>query len=225
MQHQVERFRARSRWLHWAIVLSAFALFVTGIFLYVPEWGVVAQDGWTRLFHRIAAIVFVAAPVLYFLTAPGRALSFIKTIFSWGKSDLKWAKAAPGYYFGGDESKMPPQPEMNTGQKLWSLVALVSAVGFVITGFIMWFFKGDVSPGVFQAAIVIHDVCLIVGGSMTLVHLYLGSIHPRMTESLQSMFSGKVSVEYAKSHYGKWYAEITGEEEAVEETPSSEGEE
>jgi formate dehydrogenase subunit gamma len=39
--------------------------------------------------------------------------------------------------------------------------------------------------------------------------LYLGAIHPRMTESLKSMLKGKVSEEYAKSHHGKWYEEIS----------------
>lgn len=37
----------------------------------------------------------------------------------------------------------------------------------------------------------------------------LGTIHPRMSESLRSMITGKVSEEYAKSHYGKWYEEIS----------------
>ena len=57
----------------------------------------------------------------------------------------------------------------------------------------------------------------IVGGSMALLHLYLGAIHPRMTESLKSMITGKVSAEYAKSHHAKWYSEITEAEEV--ETP------
>jgi cytochrome b subunit of formate dehydrogenase len=30
-----------------------------------------------------------------------------------------------------------------------------------------------------------------------------------MTESLRSMWDGKVSRKYAKSHYGKWYDQIT----------------
>lgn len=223
-EQEIQRFSLGSRWLHWMIVLSSLALLVTGIVLYVPQWGIVAEDGWTRLFHRIIGVVFVAIPLLYLLLTPRSALSWVKKVFTWGKDDFEWLKAAPDYYFGGDKSKMPPQPEMNSGQKLWALVAILCAIGLAITGLIMWFFKGDVSPGVFQACIFLHDLFVIVGGSFTLLHFYLGAIHPRMTESLRSMIGGKVSVEYAKSHHAKWYEEVTRAEEVVEET-LGEGEE
>lgn len=218
MQDEIERFGKGSRWLHWIVVFSSLALLVTGIFLYVHQWGIVAEDGWTRLFHRIMGVVFVSIPVLYLLLTPGSSLSWIKKVFTWGKDDVEWLRAAPDYYFGGDESKMPPQPEMNSGQKLWALVAILCAVGLAITGMIMWFFKGDVPAGVFQVCIFFHDLFVIVGGSFTLLHFYLGAIHPRMTESLKSMIGGRVSVEYAKSHHGKWYNEITKAEEV--ESPS-----
>jgi len=220
MQHEVERFKSRTRWLHWMVVIAALTLGLTGLFLYVPQLGPVAQDSVTRVIHRIAAVFFVAAPLLYFLVAPAASLSWIKKVFTWGKDDLKWAKAAPDYYFGGDESKMPPQPEMNTGQKLWALVSVLCFTGFLVTGIIMWAFKGQVSAGVFNASVLVHDLCLITGGAMLLVHMYLGAIHPRMTESLRSMITGKVSAEYAKSHHGKWYEETTGAGEVAEESPS-----
>lgn len=214
---EVQRFSLGSRWLHWMIVLSSFALLVTGAFLWVPQWGIVAEDGWTRLLHRIMGVVFIAIPVLYLVFKPMASLSWIKKVFTWGRDDIEWLKAAPDYYFGGDKSKMPPQPEMNSGQKLWALTAIVCGVGLIITGLILWF-----SDGGFKACIILHDLFVIVGGSFTLLHFYLGAIHPRMTESLKSMILGKVSVEYAKSHHGKWYNELTKAEEV--ETPS-EGEE
>ena len=222
--HEVEKFRLRTRWLHWIVVASAFTLAITGFFLYMPQIGAVAQDSFTRIIHRIAAVIFVGAPIIYFFVAPGRSLSFIKDVFSWGTGDIEWLKAAPDYYFGGDEEKMPAQPHMNTGQKLFALVAVFSFIGFLVTGIIMWVFKGSVSPGVFQGSVLLHDVCFIAGGAMTLLHIYLGSIHPRMTESLRAMITGKISVEYAKSHHGKWYKEIAGNEVALEEMASDEGE-
>ena len=60
---------------------------------------------------------------------------------------------------------------------------------------------------------VVHVLCLIVGGSMVLVHAYLGAMHPKMTESLRSMIGGSASVEYVKDHHGKWYEEeVAGKE-------------
>lgn len=221
--HEVEKFALKARIFHWVIVLSAFALALTGLFLYVPQFGGVAQDSYTRIIHRVAAVIFVAAPILYFPLSPKGSLSFLKRTFTWGKDDLEWVKAAPDYYFGGDESKMPPQDEMNSGQKLFSVVAVASYVGFFITGLIMWAFKGNVSPLTFNTSVLIHDVFFIAGGAMVLVHIYLGAIHPRMTESLRSMITGKVSVEYAKSHHGKWYKEIAGEAEEEEDRPARAG--
>jgi formate dehydrogenase subunit gamma len=215
-RQEVERFSLGARWFHWVITLAALTLAVTGIILFVPQFGYAAHDSYTRIIHRVAAVIFVAAPFLYFLAKPGRSLSFIKKIFSWGKDDLDWLKAAPDYYFGGDESKMPAQGEMNSGQKLWALVAFFSVIGFVITGILMWFVKGQIPAGVYLWSVVVHDVCFIVAGAMLLVHLYLGAIHPRMTESLKSMIKGRVSVEYAKSHHGKWYKEVAKAEEVGE---------
>jgi formate dehydrogenase subunit gamma len=221
-QNQVERFSAGARLFHWVVTISALVLAITGLFLYVPAFGGLAEDSYSRIIHRVAAVILVAAPLLFFLSRPGRALHFVKYIFSWGKDDIAWLKAAPDYYFGGDESKMPPQGEMNTGQKLWSLVAFLSVIGFIVTGALMWFAKESIPAELFLWATIIHDLCFIVAGAMTLVHLYLGAIHPRMTESLKSMLKGKVSEEYAKSHHGKWYAEISkGKEASKKEAPTS----
>lgn len=228
--HEVVKFTAGARWFHWVITAAALALAITGLLLYVPAFAGAAEGSYSRIIHRVAAVIFVAAPLLFFLAKPGGSLRFIKQIFSWGKDDLAWLKAAPDYYFGGSEKNMPPQPDMNSGQKLWGLVAFLSALGFIITGIIMWFLKGAVSGEAFNWMVIVHDLCFIVGGAMLLVHLYLGAIHPRMTESLKSMIGGKVSVEYAKSHHGKWYNEITkGAEvakpaEVAEGTPSGQGE-
>lgn len=217
--HEVVKYTLAARWFHWVITITALVLAVTGIFLYVPWFSGLAVDSYSRIIHRVAAVLFVAAPVLFFLARPGRSLHFIKEIFTWGKADLAWLKAAPDYYFGGDESKMPPQPDMNTGQKLWAVVAFFSAAGFILTGLFMWFLKGTLSSEVFLWMTLIHNVCFIVGGAMTLVHLYLGAFHPRMTEALKSMVKGTVSTEYAKSHHGKWYEEVVRHEAGAKQKP------
>lgn len=219
-QHEVQRFSSGGRWLHWVVTIAALTLAVTGLFLYVPQFSSLAEGSYSRIIHRVAAVILVAAPLLFFLTRPGRSLHFVKYIFTWGKDDIAWLKAAPDYYFGGDEKKMPPQGEMNSGQKLWALVAFLSVIGFVLTGALMWFAKDSIPAELFLWATIVHDLCFIVGGAMTLVHLYLGAIHPRMPESLKSMLKGKVSVEYAKSHHGKWYNKISEGGEAGKGTPS-----
>ena len=173
----------------------------------------IAAAGITRLLHRIAVLFFVGVPVWYLFVDPKMALNFVRESFTWGKDDIRWVGKAPDYYFGGDEEKMLPQGHINTGQKMWQFIILVTGVVFIITGIIMWFLKGIVAAGVFQWCVILHDIAFIVVFLMLLVHVYLGVLHPRMTESFRSMVDGKISKKYAKSHYGKWYGEITAKKD------------
>src|SRR4030042_4812783 len=163
--HEVEKYSAGARWFHWTITPAALVLAITCLFLYVPWFRSVAEGGATRIVHRIAAVIFILAPLLFFLMKPGRSFHFIKEIFSWGKDDLAWLKAAPDYYFGGDESKMPPQGDMNTGQKLWAVVAFFSALGFIFTGLFLWFLKNNLPSEAFLWMTLVHNLCFSVGAA------------------------------------------------------------
>ena len=209
----VERFKKRSIWFHWIHTAAFLALVITGAILFFPGIGGAASGGMTRLIHRIAAVIFVAAPVIYFFTNPRMTLHFIRETLTWSKDDLGWVRAAPSYYFGGPEDRMPPQGHVNTGQKMWQLITLGTGVLFIATGLIMWFFKDAVSTYVFQGCVIIHDIAFLLVFLMLLVHVYLGVLHPRMNESLRSMWDGKISRTYAKNHYGKWYEEISAGKE------------
>ena len=122
---------------------------------------------------------------------------------------MGWLKAAPRYYFLGDESGMPPQGSMNTGQKMWWLLTLVFGIVFVLTGLVMWFFKTTAAPAALEWMVLLHDISFIVTGAMFLVHIYLGIFHPAMTEAWSAITGGKISVEYAKKHHGKWYDQVS----------------
>jgi len=209
----VERFRKRTIWFHWIHTAAFFLLVITGAILFIPGFGGVAAGGWTRIIHRLAAVIFVGVPIVYFPFNPRISMHFIRETFTWDKGDFKWLKAAPDYYFGGEEDKMPPQGHINTGQKMWQLVVLGTGAIFLITGIIMWFLKGSVAEALFQWCVIAHDIAFVAALTMLLVHIYLGAIHPRMVESFRSMIDGKISVTYAKHHYGKWYDEVAGEKQ------------
>lgn len=204
----VEKYRKPIRVLHWIHAGAFLLLFLTGLVLFIPGLSFLAEDGWTRVIHRISAVVFVVAPLLYTILDPASVVRGIKQAFSWGKEDIGWLRAAPRYYFTGADKDMPPQDSMNTGQKAWWFMALVFGVLFVITGAIMWFAKETASPSVLQWMVLIHDVSFIATGTMFFLHLYLALFHPRMGESWNAMASGKISVDYAKMHHGKWYNRI-----------------
>jgi formate dehydrogenase subunit gamma len=206
---EVEKYRKSIRVLHWIHSGAFVLLFLTGLVLFIPQLGFLAQDSWTRLIHRIAAAIFVIAPIIYVILDPKAVGRGLKQAFSWGREDIGWLQAAPRYYFLSDEKGMPPQGSMNTGQKMWWLIIIVFGILFVITGAAMWFAKASAPAAVLQWMVFVHDVSFIVTGSMFFLHLYLGVFHPLMTESWKAMTSGKISAEYAKAHHGKWYEEIS----------------
>lgn len=209
MQREVEKYRKPTRILHWVHAGAFVLLFLTGLVLFIPQLGIIAQDSWTRVIHRIAAVVFVIAPLVYIPLNWKATERGIKDAFSWGVDDIGWLQAAPRYYFLGDEQGMPPQGHMNTGQKMWWLIVIVFGVIFVITGAVMWFAKTTAPAAVLQWMVFVHDVAFIVAGAMLFLHIYLGVIHPLMTESWGAMVRGKMSADYAKKHHAKWYEEVT----------------
>jgi formate dehydrogenase subunit gamma len=213
----VEKYRKPVRILHWIHSGAFVVLFLTGLVLFIPQLSFLAQDSWTRLIHRIGAVIFIVIPLIYLILSPRSALQGLKQAFNWGMEDTDWLKAAPRYYFLGDESAMPPQGSMNSGQKMWWLFVVVFGIIFIFTGLVMWFGKTNAPAAVLQWMVFIHDISFIVTGAMFFLHIYLGVFHPMMTEAWNSMAKGKISTDYAKAHHGKWFDEITkGKEERVE---------
>lgn len=207
-EQKVEKYSKATRVLHHIHTAAFVILFLTGLILFTPGLGFLAQGGWTRIIHRVAAVVFIMAPLIYLIWKPKDAIRALKEAFKWGMEDIGWLKAAPRYYFIGDEEGMPPQEHINTGQKLWWLIVVVFGALFIVTGLIMWFLKNIAPAELFQWMVFFHDVSFIVTGAMLFVHVYLGVFHPMMKESWNAIWKGTVSTEYAKSHHGKWYKKI-----------------
>lgn len=223
MQPEVERYRKPTRILHWIHGGAFIVLFLTGLVLFLPPLGFLAQDSWTRVLHRVAAVIFIVAPLIYIPLNWKATLRGIKDAFTWGVEDLGWMKAAPRYYFLCDEEAMPPQEHMNTGQKMWWLIVLVLGPAFLITGIIMWAFKTVAPPLLLQWMVFLHDVSFIAAGGMFFVHIYMSVVHPMVrplrTGAWSSMARGKVSTEYARSHHGKWYQRMAKNQQNTEKRP------
>jgi formate dehydrogenase subunit gamma len=209
MPQEIEKYRKPTRVLHWVHLVTFCLLFLTGLILFIPQLGALAQDSWTRIVHRISAVIFIIAPLIYIPMNWEATRKGVKEAFSWGADDMGWLQAAPRFYFLGDEKGMPPQDSMNTGQKMWWFLVIVFGIVFVVTGLIMWFAKTVAPEAVLQWMVFIHDIAFIVTGAMLFVHIYLGLFHPMMNEAWKAIYKGTVSVEYARKHHHKWYEEIT----------------
>ncbi len=225
METEIIRYSRPVRWLHWTYAGAFLVLFLTGVIIFIPALDKLAGGEWTRMFHRGAAILLFVEPIAYLILYPNSAWRGIKETFIWSKDDLDWARAMPRYYFFLDEKAMPPQGHINTGQKLWWLMVLVSWVVFAVTGVLIVVSKGLPTRALFEWSIMLHDVAFIGTGCMLFVHIFLSVIHPLMrplrSGPWNAMVHGTVSREYARSHHRKWYEEINKVEIRNTDSPDS----
>jgi len=209
---EVERYRKPARVLHWVCAAAFVILLITGISRFVSSQGQVASGGWSYVPHLVAGVVFVAAPVIYFLTNRKASLKGIRRVLMWGKEDVDWTKAAPQYYFLCDERGMPPQRYFNTLQKVWLLLVIVFGLILAVSGVLMWALQATASVEFLELILFAHDIAFIAIGTMFLVHVYISVLHPMSgsmgTGAWSAITRGKVSVEYARSHHEKWYQEL-----------------
>jgi formate dehydrogenase subunit gamma len=133
------------------------------------------------------------------------------------KDDIEWLKIKPLQMLGFLKDKeLPPQDAYNAGQKLYMYLVLIGTVGISSSGLVMTL-KNIFPPLLKQIAQPLHFVSVfgIVAG--LIVHVYMGAVFPEEKEAFFSMFSGKVSQWYARSHHEKWYWEKVQEEMEWEE--------
>lgn len=203
----IERYRKITRVFHWIHAASFVLLILTGAVVFLPAGDAGMAQG-PSIIHRMAAIIFVAGALIHCVSEPARSFDFLKNALKWRATDLKWFKAAPDYYFGGPESKMYPQGYINTGQKLWQLIAMGTSVVFISTGAAMWFFRNSLSLEAYQWILFAHGVAFVIVIVMFLIHVYMGTLHPRMKGSFRTMIDGRVSPTYVKRHHRKWHDEL-----------------
>ena len=207
-------FSTIQRLVHWLVVVGFTLLVLSGLPIYLDSPVAQGDSGMLiKLWHRIGIVVTAVAGVLYLLFDPRRLVEDLKKIFNWGGDDLDWLRAAPGYYFLGDEGAMPEQDKYNTGQKLWYLVVVLGGILIGLTGLVMWFGRGSVSPGLFLLCVFLHSALAILLTAFTLVHIYLAVMHPLMKDGLDSIRFGYMPEEYLKHHHGKYYKELKAKAE------------
>nr|WP_295969976.1 cytochrome b/b6 domain-containing protein [uncultured Bacillus sp.] len=199
----IRRYRLADMLMHWTVALGFLLALITGYLIFFKGSATLLDNsaGFTlRLVHRIGAVLFVVAPIIYFIFSK-RRFGFL-TAFKWDKSDIGWLKAAPKHYFIGGEG-MPPQAKYNTGQKMYYLFALVFGFLLAVSGFALWFDWFTGAAGVFM--VIIHDISALAIALFFCVHVYLSVFHPRERVSFNAMVTGYMDSEYAEHHHELWY--------------------
>jgi formate dehydrogenase subunit gamma len=212
-QVRIRKFSRTQILFHWTYGVSWILLVLTGIvFLWRPDPSSTAVglgpriDGtigqWARTIHRVAAIGLIISPLIWLL-GDRKSLGDFKELLVMSKDDWRYLAAAPLHYTVGKPA-LPPQGKYNGGHKMNFWVVIVTFVGFVISGLVMWLAIGAVSTEIFKWMLLIHSLCFWVGMLMGVVHIYLTMIHPFTRQALGSMVDGYVGMGYAKAEHKIW---------------------
>jgi formate dehydrogenase subunit gamma len=197
----VRRFGATERVLHWAFAVPFLVLLVTGVMLALPDLEVLLSNrDLIRSVHLASAWGLVVLPLLVMVAGDRRAvLRDLHEIDSWDELDLKWLRRAPLFLLRA----LPPAGRFNAGQKLNAILVAAAAVGFLVTGALMW--KAELFPlWMGEVSTHMHDVLTVAILPLIAGHLFLTLVNPSTRGSLRGMVTGYVDAAWAAAHHPRW---------------------
>jgi formate dehydrogenase subunit gamma len=208
-----DRWSLPHRLLHWYTALLFILMGLTGLSmlfgraLLIPVFGHSAFAGYMSVaikIHNYGGPLFLAGLLI-------EIIAWFKPNIP-KKIDFDWFKSLGGMIGKGPR---PHAEKINGGSKAWFWFTVLAGLTVGITGLILDFPEFGQSRWMMQVAHVIHASMAVVFITGSLGHIYLGSIGAQGT--FESMWSGKVSAQWAKQHNDLWYAELTKADSAESE--------
>lgn len=198
------RFSDWERWVHWSVAITFCILAISGLILLFGKHVLLPIIGhtlfsWLAIFgknlHNFVGPLFVFSAIVMFVT-------YVKDNL-WKSYDFRWFKNLGGM-LGGEHIA---SGKYNAGEKVWfwlGLFVLTLIVG--VTGFILDFPNFEQGRGLMQQAHIIHAIAAILYMTMSLGHIYMGTIG--VEGAYDSMRNGQVDESWAKEHHEHWYHEV-----------------
>lgn len=178
----VRRFSRTERTLHWVNAAGFLLLVATGLILYLPSLStLVGRRPLVKDVHFWGGVGWISALALVALLGDRRGL-------------LRTAH---------DLERLTPS-RFNVGQKVNALLSAAFAILFLVSGLLLWLGERDTRFR-FAGTVLLHDGLLYASLVLLAGHLYLAVIHPATRHSLRGMTTGKVSEEWARRHYPRWF--------------------
>lgn len=200
---RILRYTRPERLVHWLGASAVLLLLLTGLLLLWAPLGALAAGGASRLLHRLGALLFLAAPLLYAALNRAHLGRLLGEPFRYDRDDLGWLLRAPRYFLGHARD-MPPQGRINAGQKLHHAGTFISFVVVTLSGFALWFGKPALGAEGLAIAAMLHDLSMLAVTVLLIGHVYFTLVYG----ALPAMTTGYVSEEYARLEHAKWLAEL-----------------
>jgi len=198
----IKRFETFDRVVHWYVAILFIFLALTGLLLLLGRYAVLPVFG-KESFGLIAS----ACKEGHNLFGPPFLVGIVLMAMRFAAKnipnmvDVKWLLKAGGA-FGGH----PQAGYFNAGEKIWFWLVTIIGLGLCVSGLILLFPNFEQGREYLQWALVAHGVGAVVLITLSFGHMYVGSVG--MEGSLDSMSTGYVDSNWAKSHHDLWYQEV-----------------
>ncbi len=175
----VRSFRRVERIVHWMLICSIIALMVTGISVTHFRWQMADQVYfYVGVVHRIAALVLLGAPILFFVGDRRHSRRMFRKTFQWAKDDWSWFIDAVRWFVSFGKHGRLMRGDFNTGQKLWYTFILLAIPVFAISGVIRWIGSDVLGNDFVFLDSTVHVTLAWVSDILLLTHITLKLIYP-----------------------------------------------
>ncbi len=200
VSHEIERFDAVERAVHWVTATLVITLILTGAVLYIGDLSaLVGRRALIRNIHVAAGLSLPVPIVLAVLTRAGLGLrhDFVR-LNRWSVDDRRWWRVRTR-----DDAILG---KFNPGQKINATFLAGALVVMIGSGSIMRFFEPF--PDAWRTgATSVHDWFALGIGLSVLGHIGFAMRDPI---AMRAMRSGPVPESWARSERPRWFEEMTG---------------
>jgi len=202
---------------HWTHGIATAVLLVSGIALGVLFFPALVRGGtpvWAAMNIHFAAVVVFLFGTFYYGANSVLAVKRLKEHLPTGDA-VEYTKRHYGLLLGFKKFTMPPERKYFESEKMAFLMAAAATITIIVTGFAKLAAHSlNVPASVMSIVTPAHDVATLLMVAFILPHIFFAAILPSSWPIFRSMFTGHVSLDYAKHEHAGWLAELEQAEEA-----------
>jgi formate dehydrogenase subunit gamma len=202
---ELQRFDVVERLVHWTTAILMLCLILTGAILYLPALAVrIGHRGLVENIHVIMGLCLLG-PLLIGVAGPwrGRLWADLRRFDRWTAPDFEWFRSlAKRRHFARDK--------FNGGQKLEAAFLGAAMLAALVTGVIMRFAPSSWITWATGATLV-HDALFFAIILALAGHVAFAVSKP---DQFISMFTGRISRTWARTHAEAWLSEVEAQEAA-----------
>jgi len=215
---------------HWTHGLSTAVLLGSGVLLglrvlFIPALVAGGQPLWLAMnVHFFAVIVFLFGTFYYganTMLALKRLREHLPT-----SDAVEYTKRHYGLLLGFKKFTMPPERKYFESEKMAYIMAAATTIAIILTGLAKVAAHSlNIPAGVMAVVTPAHDIASVVMFAFLLPHIFFAAVLPSSWPIFRSMFTGHVSLDYAKHEHAGWVAELEASEAHSAERSDDDAEE